>query len=87
MLNKVPNNNDATHVANIVLNKAPNSNDAMHIVNNVCLTTMGAQKFLMAAIWPSCRKVDLPETRDNDMKAIEVHAGRNKFCPGKLYAQ
>ena len=50
MLNEVPNNNDVTHVANIVFDKAPNSNDAMCIVNNVCLTTMGAQQFSMVAM-------------------------------------
>ena len=49
MLNEVPNNTDVMHVANIVLNKAPNSNDATHVTNNVCLTTMGAQQFSMAA--------------------------------------
>ena len=38
------------YVANNVLNEAPKSNDATHIVNNVCLTTMGTQKFSMAAI-------------------------------------
>ena len=50
MLNEVPNNNDVTHVANIVLSETPNSNDAMCVVNNVCLTTMGAQQFSMVAI-------------------------------------
>ena len=49
MLNEVPNNNDDTHVENMV-NKAPNSNDATCVANNVCLTTMGAQQFSMAAI-------------------------------------
>ena len=50
MLNKVPNNNDITYIANIVLNEAPNSSNAMCVVNNVCLTIMGAQLFSMAAI-------------------------------------
>ena len=50
MLNEAPNNNDVTHIANMVLNEAPNSNDAMHVANNVHLTTMGAQQFSMAAI-------------------------------------
>ena len=49
MLNEVPNNNDDKHVENMV-NKARNSNDATHVANNVCLTTMGAQQFSMAAI-------------------------------------
>ena len=50
MLNKVPNNNDIKHVANIMLNEAPNSNDTMRVRNNVRLTAMGAQQFTMVAI-------------------------------------
>ena len=50
MLNEVPNNNDVTHVANIVLNEAPNSNDAKRIGNNVRLIAMGAQQLSMAII-------------------------------------
>ena len=50
MLNEVPNNNDVTHVANIVFDKAPNSNDAAYIVNNVRLTTMSAQQFSMVVM-------------------------------------
>ena len=50
MLNKVPNNNDVTCIANIVLNKATNSNDVTCVGNNVHLTAMGAQQFSMAAI-------------------------------------
>ena len=50
MLNEVLNNNDFTHIANIVLNEAPNSNSAMHVGNNVCLTVMGAEQFSIAAI-------------------------------------
>ena len=50
MLNEVPNNNDVTFIANIVLNKAPKSNEAMRVANNVCLTNMGAQQFSMVAI-------------------------------------
>ena len=46
----MPNNNDATRIANIVLNEVPNNNDATSVVNNVYLTTMGAQQFSMAAI-------------------------------------
>ena len=57
MLNEVLNNNDVTHIANIMLNKAPNSNDAMRIANNMQLTTMGAQQFSMAAIYSSCGKL------------------------------
>ena len=45
MLNKGPNNNDVTRVANIVLNEAPNSNDTMHVANNVCVTTMGVRNY------------------------------------------
>ena len=41
MLNEAPNNNDVTHVANIMLNEVPNSNDATRIANNVYFTTMG----------------------------------------------
>ena len=63
ILNKVPNYNDVTSVAISILNEVPNSND----VNNLCLTTVGAQQFSMAAIYSSCRKADLPEMRDNDM--------------------
>ena len=90
MLNKVPNNNDITRIANIVLNEAPNSNDATCVTNNVRLTTMGTQQFSMVAISPSCRKANLPEMRDNDTKTRKVHVGRNKLCPVKewrLYAQ
>ena len=43
MLNEAPNNNDITHVANIVLNEAPYSNDTTRIGNNVRLTAMGTQ--------------------------------------------
>ena len=42
MLNEVPNNNDITRIANIVLNEVPNSNDTTHIVNIVHLATMSA---------------------------------------------
>ena len=50
MLNEAPNNNDITHIANIMLNEVPNSNDTRRVANNVYLTTMGAQHFSMAAI-------------------------------------
>ena len=33
-----------------MLNKASNNNDDMCVANNVCLTTMGAQQFSIAAI-------------------------------------
>ena len=58
VLNEAPNNNDVKRIVNIVLNEAPNS--------NVHLTAVGTQQFLMVAIYPSCRKADLPETRDNN---------------------
>ena len=90
MLNEVPNNNDVKSIANIVLNKAPNSNDATCVGNNVHLTAVGAQQFSVAAIYPSCRKADLPETRDNDTTTRKVLADRNKLCLGKecwLYTQ
>ena len=84
MLNEVPNNKDVKRVANIVLNEAPNRNDATGIENNVHLTAVAAQQFLMAAILePSCRKADLPETRDNDMITRKVRVDRNILCPGK----
>ena len=71
--------------------KAPNSNEAICVVNNMHLTTKGAQQFLMAAIQPaSCRKVDLPEMRDNNMKTIKVSVDGNNLQPQKewgLYAQ
>ena len=50
MLKEVPNNNDVTCVANIMLNEAPNSNDATRVGNNMHLTAMGAQQFSMVAI-------------------------------------
>ena len=50
MLNKVPNNNDVTHIANIMLNEVPNGNNAMYLANNVPLVTLGAQQFSMVAI-------------------------------------
>ena len=90
MLNKVLNNIDFTHMPNIVLNEAPITNDATRLVNNMRLTIMGAEQFSVAAIQPSCKKVDLPETRDYDTKTRKVHADRNKLCPGKewkLYSQ
>ena len=68
----------------------PNSNDAMNVGNNVCLTAMSAQEFSMAAIQPSCRKADLPETRDNDIITKKVHVDGNKLGFGKewrLYTQ
>ena len=42
VLNKAPNNNDVTHIANI---EEANSNDTVQVANNVCLTTMGVQQF------------------------------------------
>ena len=48
---------------------------------------MDAQQFLVAAIEPSCKKVDLPETRDNDMKILKVCMDRNKLCPGKEWME
>ena len=71
------------HIAIIVLKEVPNSNDAMCVGNNVRITAMGTQQFSMAAIQPSCRKADLPETRDNDMITRKVRADGNKLCPGK----
>ena len=50
MLNKVPNNNDITHVANIVLNEVPNNNDATPVGNNVHLIAMGTLQSSMVAI-------------------------------------
>ena len=32
---------------------------------------------------PSCRKVELPEMRNNDTKTIKVHEDGNKFYLGK----
>ena len=46
MVNESPNNNDVTHVTNIVLNEAPNNNDAMRIGNNVHLTEIGCTTIL-----------------------------------------
>ena len=84
MLNEAPNNNDVMHIESMVLNEMPNSSDATLVANNMRLTTMGAQQFSMVAIQPaSCRKVNLPEMRDNDTKTIKVHADGNKLHPGK----
>ena len=80
ILNKVPNYNDVTSVANSILNEVPNSND----VNNLCLTTMGAQQFSMAAIYSSCRKADLPEMRDNDTITRNVSVDGKEL---RLYVQ
>ena len=63
MLNEAPNDNDVTHIANIMLNEAPNSNDAMCIANNLRLNTIGALNGSYIAIM---QKADLPERRDND---------------------
>ena len=90
MLNEAPNNNDVTHIANTMVNEEPNSNDTMCTGNTVCLTAMSTQQFSMVAIQPSCRKGDLPVTRDNDTKTTKVCADGNKLCPGKewrLHAQ
>ena len=71
-------------IENIVLNEAPNGNDAKHVANNVCLNTIETQQFSVAAIQAaSCRKVDLPEMRDNDMKIIKIRVYGNKLFPGK----
>ena len=90
MLNEAPNNIDIMYVANIMLKEVPNSNDAMHVASNVCLTTMGTQQLSMVAISPSCRKADLPQTRDNDTITRKVRVDGNKLRPRKecrLYAQ
>ena len=50
MFNEVPNNNNITHIANIVLSEVPNSNDATPVGNNVHLTAVGALQFSMVAI-------------------------------------
>ena len=82
MLNEAPNNSEVKHVANIVLNEAPNCNGTTWVGNNVRLTAVGTQQF-MVAMQSSCRKADLPETRDNDTITRKVRADRNKLCPGK----
>ena len=51
MLNEVPNNNDVTHIGNIVLNETPNSNDATQVGNNVRLSAMGAQQLSMVVTY------------------------------------
>ena len=61
-------------------NEASNSNDTTHVVNNLCLITMGAQQFSMAAIQlTSCRKVNLSEMRDNDTKPINIHTEQTEI--------
>ena len=88
MLNEASSNNDIMCVANIVLNEAPTSNDAIRVGNNVCLTAMGTQQFSVVAIWPSCRKTDLPETRDKDtlmQTEISFALGKNGgYIPSSL---
>ena len=83
MLNEAPNNNDIKRIANNVLNEAPKSNDATRVGINVRLTAVGTQHFSMATVSPSCRKDDLPETRDNDTITRKVRADGNKLFPGK----
>ena len=78
-MNEAPNNKDIVCIENIALNEVPNSNDAMRIKNNVHLTAVGAQQFSMAAIQPSYRKADLPETRDNDTIKREVCVDGNEL--------
>ena len=58
----------------ILLMRRLTANNATCKANNVRLTTMDAQQFSMAAIYPSYRKADLPETRDNDTKTRKVYA-------------
>ena len=90
MLNEAPNNNDIRRVANIALNKVPNSSDATCVVKNVHSTTIGAKPCSMVAKYPSCRKANLTQTRDNDTTIRKVHVDRNILCPGKewrLYTQ
>ena len=70
-----------------MLNEATNSNGTMHVANTVHLTTMGAQQFSMAAIYPSCRKANLPEMRDNETITRKVCADGNKLCSGKEWSQ
>ena len=83
MLNEAPNNNDVKRVANNVFNEAPNSNDATRVGINVRLTAVGAQQFSVATTWRSCRKADLPETRDNDTITRKVRANEINFALGK----
>ena len=90
MLNEATNKNDTTRTVNNQLDKVPNSNDTTYVANNVCLTTMNAQKFSMVAIQPSCRKGNLPETRDNGMITRKVCEDGNILCSEKewrLYVQ
>ena len=90
VLNEAPNNIDITCIANIMLKEVPNSNDATHVVSNVRLTIMGTQQLSMVAISPSCRKADLPQTRDNDTITRKVRVNGNKLPSRKewrLYAQ
>ena len=83
MLNEAPINNDVMCIANIVLNVAPNSNDATHIGSNVRIIAMGIQQFSMVAIYPSCRKADIPEMRDTDTVTRKVCTDRINFALGK----
>ena len=44
---------------------------------------MGAQQFSMMAIKPSCRKADLPKTRDNNMITRKLVQTEINFALGK----
>ena len=60
-----------------VLNNAPNRNDATGVANNMHLTTMGAIKFSMAAVYlVIIQKSDLQEKRDNNTKTTKVYVCR-----------
>ena len=83
MLNEVLNNNDIMYVANIARCLTAMTLCTYPVASNVRLTTMGTQKMSIVAIEPSCRKADLPQTRDNDMITRKVCTDGNKLCPGK----
>ena len=68
----MPNSNDVTCIANIMLTKVPNSNDVRRVANNVRLITMGAQQFSMASS-VSCQFLDigLHNQSSNEQKRSE----------------
>ena len=48
-----------------------------------CVERGAYTQFSMVVIQPSCRKADLPETKDNDTITRKVCADGNKLCLGK----
>ena len=79
MLNEAHNNNDITHIVNIVLNKAPNSNASIHVVNSMHLTIMGTQQFSMVTINRLTRDEIMTRKQERFMRTeIKLALGKNR---------